>query len=272
MKRALLLIVLLLLVGMLTINWRWLGTAETLNLMQQQASPGKLSSAHASLARDCAACHTSVVGPEDAKCIACHASNTAILQRQPSAFHANIGSCAQCHIEHQGSAANLKKMEHAALARVGLAQLDKLGGEPETRQRGDLLNWLKQHPLTATPTAQHPHISPLELTLNCQTCHATKEPHNGLFGQDCADCHSTAQWTITQFQHPSPGSFDCAQCHQAPPSHYMEHFNMISKPVAGQQDAEVAACCGPAQVNQCYRCHQTTSWNDIKGLGWYKHH
>lgn len=22
----------------------------------------------------------------------------------------------------------------------------------------------------------------------------------------------------------------------------------------------------------CRACHQTTSWNDIKGVGWYKHH
>jgi hypothetical protein len=27
-----------------------------------------------------------------------------------------------------------------------------------------------------------------------------------------------------------------------------------------------------AKVEQCYLCHQTTAWNDIKGVGWYKHH
>ena len=95
--------------------------------LQQHVSPGKLSAAHASLARNCAACHTSVSSSEDAKCVACHATNTAVLQRQPSAFHANIGSCAQCHIEHQGNDANLRKMDHATLASVGLTQLDELG-------------------------------------------------------------------------------------------------------------------------------------------------
>ena len=275
--RSLLLILLLLLGGIWAFNWRWLGTDETLTQLQQHVSPGKLSAAHASLVRTCAACHTSVRGPEDAKCIACHATNTAVLQRQPSAFHANIGSCAQCHIEHQGSDANLRKMNHATLARVGLAriglaQLDEQRDTTQASQRADLLNWLSQHPLSATLDVQHPHISALEMTLNCRSCHATKEPHTGLFGTECADCHGTANWVIAQFQHPSANSIDCAQCHQAPPSHYMEHFNMISKPIAGQQDAAVAACCGPAQVNQCYRCHQSTSWDDIKGLGWYKHH
>lgn len=37
-------------------------------------------------------------------------------------------------------------------------------------------------------------------------------------------------------------------------------------------DPQVAGCCGPTQVNQCYRCHRTTSWNDIKGIGYYKHY
>ena len=94
----------------------------------------------------------------------------------------HIGSCAQCHIEHQGNDANLRKMDHATLASVGLTQLDELGDATQASQRADLLNWLSQHPLSATSNVQHPHISALELTLNCRNCHATKEPHNGLFG------------------------------------------------------------------------------------------
>ena len=27
-----------------------------------------------------------------------------------------------------------------------------------------------------------------------------------------------------------------------------------------------------ADVSQCFLCHQTNAWNDIKGVGWYKHH
>ena len=43
----------------------------------------------------------------------------------------------------------------------------------------------------------------------------------------------------------------------------MMHFKMISMSVARM---------GYAEVNQCFLCHQTTSWNDIKGVGFYKHH
>src|SRR5438874_6729339 len=98
---------------------------------------------------------------------------------------------------------------------------------------------------------------------NCATCHQIKEPHRGFFGTDCAQCHATAKWTIAEFRHPSAASQSGAQCHQAPPAHYMMCFEMLSMKVARQEHA---------QVNQCLLCHQTTSWNDIEGVGFYKHH
>lgn len=217
---------------------------------QSQVMPGKLSAVHAFLETDCASCHTPVKGVDEAKCIACHANNESLLQRQPTAFHANIGNCAACHIEHQGANANLRVMNHEALARIGINIMPE-GADVSSHSKNPLL------------PASHPLVSPSEARLDCASCHATKDKHFGLFGQNCASCHATTQWTIPAFQHPSPRSTDCAQCHQAPPSHYMEHFSMVSQRAANQPTA---------QVNQCYACHQTTSWNDIKGVGFYKHH
>lgn len=271
MRRWLYLIAFLSGAAALVFVWRFYGTHAEAISWQRHASPGALSFAHAALESDCAACHSTVEGPADAKCIGCHANETALLQRQPTAFHADIDGCAQCHIEHQGAQANLRQMDHVALARIGLRRLDEMPSEG-ARSPTELARWVKAHPADSAPTPSHPQVSPLEMTLNCRSCHATKDSHSGLFGSDCASCHATTQWTLEQFQHPSPDSFDCAQCHQAPPSHYMMHFSMVSKRVARQEDAQVAQCCGPAQVNQCYRCHQTTSWNDIKGVGFYKHH
>lgn len=216
---------------------------------QSQVVPGKLSVAHTFLETNCAACHTPVRGVEDAKCIACHADNQSLLGRQPTAFHANIGNCAACHVEHQGADANLRVMDHEALARIGV-NLNAEGTAQNNRTN------------SALPEI-HPLVSPLEARLDCASCHTTKDKHFGLFGQNCASCHATTQWTISAFQHPTPRSQECAQCHQAPPSHYMMHFQMVSQRVANQPSA---------QVNQCYVCHQTTSWNDIKGVGFYKHH
>jgi len=217
---------------------------------QSQVMPGELAASHASLETNCTACHTPVEGVDSAKCIACHAANEALLQRQPTAFHANIGNCAACHAEHQGLNANLRVMNHDALARIGINL------NPESAS-------VSSHTSNQLLPESHPLVSPLEARLDCASCHSTKDKHFGLFGQNCASCHATTAWTIPSFQHPSPRSTDCAQCHQAPPSHYMEHFEMVSKRIAGQQNA---------QVNQCYACHQTTAWNDIKGVGFYKHH
>lgn len=249
--------------------WR---QAET---WQQLASPGPLSTAHASLAGTCTACHTSVIGIEAVKCITCHANNTALLQRQPTAFHADMTSCRDCHIEHRGVHRRPSTMEHRALTKIGLRQLtdgDTVGHARNAELRTHLVQWIKEQRNVGHSTASVPQVTPEESVLQCVTCHANEDRHGTLFGAECAQCHGTTKWAIAEFRHPSPRSLECAQCHQAPPSHYMMHFEMVSKKVAGLDNEQNNQCCGPVQVNQCYRCHQTTAWNDIKGVGWYKHH
>jgi hypothetical protein len=225
---------------------------------QHMVLPGELSQPHAFLANNCAACHTPNKGVEAQNCIVCHADNKSVLARQPSAFHADIAACSACHLEHQGRIPSTTKMDHAALARIGLKQVQK-SATAHDPQLAALVAWMNQ-----TDAAPHaPQLQRAESQLNCATCHQTKDRHRGLFGNDCAQCHDTTKWTIADYRHPSSASQSCAQCHQAPPSHYMMHFKMISMTVAHMEKAE---------VNQCFLCHQTTSWNDIKGVGFYKHH
>lgn len=238
---------------------------------QRQASPGQLSAAHAFLENNCAACHTPVKGVEAANCIVCHANNEDLLALQPSAFHANIQSCSECHLEHQGVNRRPTWMDHVALARIGLRELGADSTDGEKRQtRDQLVTWIRQHDASANARAAHPEITATEMTLDCASCHSNKDPHFKFLGQKCAECHGTTKWTITSFLHPSPRSTSCAQCHQAPPSHYMMHFEMVDKKIAAQGQGN--GCCEGVQVNQCYRCHQIDSWNNIKGFGWYKHH
>ena len=99
--------------------------------------------------------------------------------------------------------------------------------------------------------------------LNCATCHDSKDPHFKRFGSDCAQCHVMESWIVAGYQHPSPSSTDCVQCHLPPPSHFMGHFSMVSQKFSGKENA---------RVGECFECHKTTSWNDIVGLGFYKHH
>lgn len=229
--------------------------------VQRAVRPGELSRPHAFLENNCAACHTAVKGVEAKNCIVCHADNLAVLQRQPSAFHVDIASCAACHLEHQGRVPSATKMDHVALAQIGLRQMrQELHRSDKTRD--DFATWLVKGARGAPPSAT-PQLQREEALLNCATCHQTKDRHVGLLGNDCAQCHATTKWTIPEFRHPSPVSQSCAQCHQGPPSHYMMHFKMVSMSVAKMEKAE---------VSQCFLCHQTTSWNDIKGVGFYKHH
>lgn len=221
---------------------------------ERQASPGQLSAAHRFLADNCAACHTPGKGPDALRCVTCHANDQALLGRQTTAFHATVSSCRECHPEHQGTAAPPSLMDHAALARIGLRDLKR-----EDRAEYDQISqWVKDGPASAHGTS-----SALEDTLDCRACHSTKDRHLGLFGPNCAEYHGTERWSVPGFRHPPPTSTDCAQCHRAPPSHYMMHFHMVSMHVAGKHHAD---------VRQCYACHLTTAWNDIRGVGWYKHH
>ena len=229
--------------------------------LQQAASPGRLSQAHAFLENDCAACHTAVKGPDATKCVACHASDEALLGREPTAFHAGVTSCRECHAEHRGRKARPSEMDHAAIASLGLRSLKD---DRETRAAHDrLLSWIGREGRDHSGAGGEARITAAESALDCAACHETKDRHRGLFGRDCAECHGTARWAIGEFRHPSPRSSECACCHLPPPSHSMEHFRVVSQRVAKKPDA---------RSDQCFRCHQTTAWNDIKEVGWYKHH
>jgi hypothetical protein len=253
-------------------------------LWQKAVEPGPLSPSHASLANNCAACHAPVRGVEPALCIACHADNTALLQRQPTAFHANVQVCTGCHVEHQNTSRMPTKMDHSLLAQLAHRQVKghEMTARPGIAEIEAMAKLLERVPRSEDRPAERPEqyvetkpLSPLQLpanhplprageaALSCASCHASKDRHQGRFGGECIQCHSTVEWTVAKFLHPSPSSTECVQCHKEPPSHNMMHFSMMSAPLARQPNAK---------VNQCFLCHQTTAWNDIKGVGRIKHH
>lgn len=219
------------------------------NTWQRQVIPGALSTAHAFLEKNCATCHTPVIGVEAQSCVQCHAADERLLKRQPTAFHAQVRSCTGCHREHQGRTERMTRMDHAELARIGLGRFQTSANTYSGSGDRNLLASIRG--------------LKVEGRLDCAACHSNQDHHFKLFGSDCAECHETESWKITGFRHPGAASRDCSQCHQAPPSHYMEHFAMVSMKVARVEHAS---------VTQCYLCHQTTAWNDIKDVGWYKHH
>ena len=198
--------------------------------------PGPLSSAHQAFASQCTACHTPGKGVETKTCLTCHAG-TDFGFKQSTQFHARATECTSCHVEHEGDR-GIIRMDHTAL-------LDpRIFRQP------------------TSPGTVNPHGLTPEAGLNCASCHSFRDPHQGLFGSDCASCHTTKSWRIANYRHPSVNSTECSECHKAPPSHFMEHFSMVSERAAGRK----------ARVDQCYACHTTDSFNNIRRRGWYDHH
>ena len=228
--------------------------------LQRLVSPGPLSSRHAYLKDRCTSCHEANVGVTVTKCTVCHGTDERLLGRQPTEFHASIQECAACHVEHQGKNIRPFAMDHVELARVGartLARAASRGDADSTATLKSIETWFSIRDLN-----QFDATSARE-ALNCAGCHDRRDPHLERFGADCAQCHGLVSWVVPGYQHPPPESKECVQCHKPPPSHLMEHFSMISQKVAGKERAS---------VNECFECHNTTGWNEIVGVGFYKHH
>ena len=227
--------------------------------LQRTVRPGALSPKHAYLADRCESCHEPTVGVTVTKCTACHASSERLLGRQPTTFHASVGECATCHIEHQATSLRPLVMDHVELARVGARTLARASRtDPDSAATlQSLETWLKG------PLPQSFDDSSAREALSCASCHDRRDPHFKRFGADCAQCHALATWTVPGYKHPSSRSKECVQCHLAPPSHAMPHFTMISQKFARKEHA---------RADQCFECHNTTSWNDIVDVGFYKHH
>ena len=229
---------------------------------QRLASPGDLSSAHSRLEGDCGACHTTVVGASLTKCVVCHATEERLLIWPQLTFHASVDDCKACHLEHRGASARPTRMDHVALATMGLGLLatgESEGGRSAAQQ---LSNWVAESPVLRDGLNTS-RLAPAEAVLQCANCHAQRDAHRGMFGSDCGACHVTSGWVIPEYRHPSNASTDCAQCHRAPPCHRTSHFEKVCATVAGQLNAA---------VRDCHACHQVTAWNNIRGVGWYQSH
>ncbi|MBC9979354.1 class III cytochrome C family protein [Bradyrhizobium sp. INPA_01384B] len=231
------------------------GGSGTIPGWTRLVNPGPLSGKHAFLSETCESCHTPTRGVDAAACISCHGTAAADLGKPSTAFHAAAGGqCSGCHREHAGELRPIR-MNHASLLQLamppsGTMVFDQSAADQMT---ADLKEFL------GLPKSEQRE----QAALDCANCHSNREPHRALFGRNCADCHGLTSWKVAGFLHPSPTSRDCAQCHQAPPSHYMGHFIMMDRTIAGQEHAS---------VEQCFLCHRTDSFNDIKGVGWMKHH
>ena len=233
-----------------------------LAVWQRFTSPGDLSAAHSHLEKDCGACHTAVKGASRSKCMACHVTDERLLTWPALKFHAAVPDCRACHTDHLGTPVASTRMHHVALAEMGLDLLAMGDSEVGRSVSHHLAEWTAESEVGKGEGREN-RLAPVEVVLQCATCHAERDAHRKMFGSDCGVCHTTSIWSIPEYRHPSSASMDCAQCHRAPPCHSTPHFKQVCATVAGQPNAA---------VRDCHSCHQVTAWNQIKSVGWYQSH
>jgi len=97
----------------------------------------------------------------------------------------------------------------------------------------------------------------------CVTCHEEPLIHAGLFGLDCANCHTAVAWSPAQLtQHNFPlthgdeGEIDCATCHT---NTYTEYtcYNCHAHDRAETASQHQEVTIGPNGLDACTDCHPT---------------
>lgn len=101
------------------------------------------------------------------------------------------------------------------------------------------------------------------IAMDCYSCHAAKDVHNGQFGRDCAQCHNPSSWKNVTFDHSSTifpltglhTSVACASC----------HINGVFKGTP----TNCFACHAAKDVHNgqfgsnCGACHNTSGWKNV---------
>ncbi len=165
--------------------------------------------------------------------------------------HAELATCSSCHEPWKGARnsacrqchffGNVQKLRPELLFHEAKRHCLECHTEHQGR-KGDIADM--DH------TLLHPD-------LQCSRCHL--DPHAGLFGENCRECHGIASWTIESFQHPSRERKKCRRCHQAPRSHHDPGF----KTRILQTHEQVFPGGDTIVIEDCWRCHITQDWRHL---------
>ena len=98
------------------------------------------------------------------------------------------------------------------------------------------------------------------VSARCVACHTDPEIHAGLFGIDCASCHTIARWSPARLAkhefpigHGRAGDIACATCHTKSCSTYTCYNCHAHQDVVDIQDKHVRA--GIPEFADCMKCH-----------------
>ncbi len=168
------------------------------------------------------------------------------------ASHQGVTVCENCHVPWKGVSYEQCVICHSFE--------DPLQLKPETRFHLAHEHCLACH---SEHKGRKPELTTMDHTilhhdLLCSQCH--HDPHGGLFGQECRECHSITTWAVDGFRHPPSDSEDCHRCHPLPISHQDEYYwERIKK----QHDILIDDP-EDIQTKQCWRCHLTHDWRHLR--------
>ncbi len=202
----------------------WYGPARVSNVVTatiahhgtNAITPAPLSEVHGGGNADtdnCAVCHLMMASPPSEKCLACH---TEIHERMVtgSGFHGKIvGSCRQCHAEHEGVEATLISLDRQAFnhARTNFPLDGKHQAVPCE----------KCHEKADPDAGGRMQYTGLDYN-SCMNCHLN--PHSDPRAGHCLECHTMQGWGRNKltFDHDRDSQFpllgahaklDCEKCH-----------------------------------------------------------
>ncbi len=241
-----------------------------------QISPGPLARAHQSLngSANCTQCHEVSTKAPTFRCIDCHKEIAAEI-RTNEGLHASFprsgpkgASCVKCHSDHNGADFQMIHWNPTAQgfdhSKTGF-MLDGKHVGVSCRACHTARNIAPQaRSLIKGKDLNHTWMG---LSPSCGTCHEDK--HQGRFGSNCAQCHSTTDWKATSFD---PKKFDhsttrfpltgehryvlCKSCHTPGPDG-QQRFEGLKF----QNCADCHRDPHKGEFKQgCDSCHTTTTW------------
>lgn len=221
-------------------------------------SPGELSavarsgrqsggvSNHAAVAGDCSQCHEPFAGIAAAGCENCHVAIGQQRQTQ-TGLHGRLSTsdCTLCHREHLGADHDLFA---AAFDQFSQEHHDALFALTGAHATLDCADCHQDEQYAGTPG-------------DCVGCHAEPALHQGLFGTDCARCHTAEGWrpaalTAHTFplDHGDEGTIACATCHTLTFNAYTCDACHEAAEMAEEHEEEGISA---AELVQCAECHPT---------------
>jgi hypothetical protein len=195
-------------------------------------SPGKPIDAHAKLATDCFACHTTFIGSPPEKCIACHKVAEIGLkttkgldiakEKKNVAFHQKLvtADCVSCHSDHKGVQAfrPISRFSHNLLELTLQKQCDSCHTAPvddlHQKAKGNCGQCHTQNAWMPA-TLDHDEYFRFDRDHNtdCVTCHIDNDYAN----YTCYGCHEHSRSKIRE-EHVEEGIRDyekCTECHRS---------------------------------------------------------